>query len=168
MPETINDPVSSRLPTILWATITGIGLFQAWPIVDGWLHDPSLRMGLPCFVLWVLAVVIQWRGLPDAWPSKRILWMVMASLMLCLGVVGELQALIYLAVAILLVLPIESHGFKRPSFIGLAGIWMPVSAWLFFPLLGNHLALIKLLIGTFLLGYSLSVLVRSLCVKNKS
>jgi hypothetical protein len=125
------------------------------PIAHAWLHDPSLRWAGAAFVLWLSATLLQWRRLPVLWSMSRIIWVMLAGVLLCLGIIGELQALIYLASAFLLVVPIVGPWRKRIGFMLSACVWMPGLAWLLFPLFGASLDWLTLLVASVLLIYSL-------------
>lgn len=139
----------------LWAAITLCSVILSRPILHGWLHDPTLRFAGVAFVLWLLATVLQWRRLPEQWSMSRTLWVMLASALLCLGIVGELQAFIYLATALLLLVPVAGSSPKRLAFLLVSCVWMPALAWLLFPLVGPSLTWLTLLIALLLLVYSL-------------
>lgn len=155
MPETRTDSPLLSAGAILWAAITLCAVGLSRPILHGWLHDPTLRLAGIAFVLWLLATVLQWRRLPEQWSMSRTVWVMLASALLCLGIVGELQAFIYIASALLLVVPIASSWLKRIGFMLTSCVWMPALAWLLFPLLGASLAWLTLLVAALLLAYSL-------------
>jgi hypothetical protein len=152
---------STRLPLInvaslLWGVILLCAVFMARPIYDAWFHDSTLRFAFPVFILWLLATLLQWRRFPESWPLFKTLFVVLASVLLCLGIGGELQAFIYLAAAILCVLPIHGGPIKCLFFMVLSCLWMPALTWLFFPYFGTALPWMTLFIALFLLVYSLS------------
>jgi hypothetical protein len=140
---------------LLWAAITLCAVGLSRPILHGWFHDPTLRFAGIAFVLWLLATVLQWRRLPEQWPISRTLWVVLASALLCLGIIGELQAFIYLAAALLLVVPLAGSWPQRLAFMLSSCVWMPALAWLLSPLLGASLPWLTLLVAAALFVYSL-------------
>ncbi|MGZ0709547.1 hypothetical protein ACWPKO_14555 [Coraliomargarita sp. W4R53] len=142
--------------TLLWGAITLTAIYMARPILHAWFHDPTLRFALAAFVMWLLATLLQWQRFPEIWPRVKMFLVILASGLLCLGIVGELQAFIYLAGAILCALPIAGGLIKCFCFILLSCVWMPAWAWLLFPHLGGLLSWLSLLIATLLLVYSLS------------
>lgn len=146
------NPVS-----LLWAGITLMSVYLSRPILNGWFNDPTLRFGLVTFLLWLSAVVLQWRRFPANWPRMNTVLVVFASGLLCLGIAGELQAFIYVASAILLTLPMQGPVIKYLQFIACSCLWMPALAWLLTPLAGFLLPWITLCIATTLLIYSLSL-----------
>ena len=143
--------------SILWAAITLSAMLLAAPIIDGWLHDPSLSFAFTTFLLWLLATVLQWRRFPAVWSISKLTLAVLATALLCLGIVGELQAFIYMATVILFSLPIAGSVLKKLCFILLACLWMPALTWLLLPYLGYMLQWIALFITVLLLIYSLSL-----------
>ncbi|MDQ8193802.1 hypothetical protein QEH59_05170 [Coraliomargarita sp. SDUM461004] len=150
-----NSPIS--LVTVLWAAITLCAIYSSRPIISGWLHDPSLRWAGIAFIVWLVATLLQWRRLPQTWSTARVLWVLLASALLCLGIMGELQAFIYLASALLLALPVAGLWRKRICFTLTSCVWMPGWAWVFTPILGIWLTYVTLLVPIALLVYSLKV-----------
>ncbi|MDQ8206932.1 hypothetical protein QEH52_05390 [Coraliomargarita sp. SDUM461003] len=143
--------------SMLWAVITMTAVALSRPIVLAWMHDPSLRCGGVSFLLWILAVGLQWRRFPSVWPKYKMSLVILASISLCLGIAGELQAMIYLAGAILLSLPIYGSRSKILCFIFMSSLWMPALAWLLYPYLANWFPWLTLSIAVILFIYSLSV-----------
>jgi len=156
MPNTEAHASRFNAASLLWGAITLTAIFMARPILHAWFHDPTLRFALGAFLLWVMATILQWRQFPTTWPRSKTLLVVSASGLLCLGIVGELQAFIYLAGAILFALPIHGALVKCLCFILLSCVWMPGLAWLLFPYLGGILSWLTILIATLLLAYSLA------------
>ncbi|CAA6678261.1 MULTISPECIES: hypothetical protein [unclassified Lentimonas] len=156
MPKT--EPASSvfNVASLLWGAITLTAIGMSQPIWHAWFHDPTLRFAFASFLLWLLATLLQWRRFPMIWPWPKTLLVVLASGLLFLGIAGELQAFIYLAVGILFVLPIHGALFKCLCFILLSSLWMPALAWLLFPYMGSFLPWSTLLIAILLLIYSLT------------
>jgi len=156
MPETSNHaPLFSGVP-FLWIIMISVATSMAFPITHAWFHDPSLRFGLPSFLLWSLAVVLRWRRFPRIWRRSEIFLVVLACISLCLGIAGELQALVYPAWAVLFSLPVRGGLFEHLCFALLAVIWMPASAWLLYPLMGPALPWIAVAVALLLLILSLS------------
>ncbi|WPJ96819.1 hypothetical protein SH580_03755 [Coraliomargarita algicola] len=155
MPSSESQPSLFNAASMLWGGITLTAVYFCQPILRGWLYDPSLRFALVSFLLWLSAVLLQWKRLPPIWlPSKTSL-VTLASLLLCLGIVGELQAFIYIAVAILFSLPIGGSLFMVIVAILSSSLWMPALAWLLYPMLGDWLPWLTLLIAAILFISSL-------------
>ncbi|MFT4900753.1 MAG: hypothetical protein ACI81V_000019 [Lentimonas sp.] len=127
----------------LLALAAGTALVLAWPLQSGWAHDPAMRYGALCFVLWLVAVVVHYRALPANWSYVRVAYFISGLLCLSLGIVGELQALIYLAFVAIFTIPVGT--LWRRLFVSFAAIsWMPLWGWLMGPYLGDYTALSSL------------------------
>ena len=153
MPDSNRD-ISAWWLIGLWLVLVVVASAMSGPIVAAWMHDPSLRLGAFVFLLWMIAVAVHWQFPMDAWPWHRMGNAAFAAGALVLGILGELQALVYLGCAFLLALPVEK-GLLRVS-LGFAGVlWMPLWAWSAGPYLGSALNLVSLGLAVILLLVSL-------------
>ncbi|MGB0744282.1 MAG: hypothetical protein ACPGSB_07125 [Opitutales bacterium] len=145
MPQAIRkDPVF-----IFWIIALLLVVWYSIPLFSAWSHDPSLQFGEYIFGLWLLSGLALWRWPRGSWPWHQSSYVILAALCLFFGIVGELQALIYMALALLLSLPIR-HLLLRGLFTLTGTLWMPVWAWAAGPFFGGKIAIVSLVLALIL------------------
>lgn len=135
--------VVGRLMASLIALATLVTIVYALPLLDAWRHDPSMRYGALCFLFWLPAVLLHYRRLPMEWSFLRIITLWASSVCLILGILGELQALVYFAFVGFFTLPVWAPG-RRLFLCAGALLWMPIWVWLAGPYLGTSIAVTSL------------------------
>ena len=130
----------------------------SWRLVWAWQHDPSLRFGALSFLSWLPAVLVHYRRLPAEWSTLRVLTLAAAGLCLILGIVGELQVLVYFAFVGFFTLPVWAP-WRRLMLCAGALLWMPIWVWLVGPYLGTQTAWLSLVLA---LGLSATSILMSL------
>lgn len=118
--------------------MAAIALAMSVPLFKAWLHDPTMRLGAPTFILWCAAVILQWQKSPISLRPSTL-----ASIALSLGILGEMQALIYLALALLICQPIP-HPLTRLGLTAAGLLWMPAWYWILRPYVGTTLSPLSL------------------------
>lgn len=152
----LTNPVDKAGPVliVLWLLALGLCLWMSGPLFAAWTHDPSLRQGEYVFTLWLFAAVVHWSWPEAVWPWRRTIFLVAAGVMLFLGILGELQALIYFALACLLCLPVRPF-IPRVLLAVSSVLWMPVWAWSMGPHLGASIEGVSLGLALCLACFSL-------------
>ncbi|GAA5482976.1 hypothetical protein [Haloferula sargassicola] len=134
-------------PLLVWVAALAAATSQCRPLFMAWLHDPTMRGSGWVFLLWLPAVASLWR-----WPAKMPwAWILGAFALLFLGILGEMQALIYGGLSLLLCLPVPKLG-ARLGFAATSAAWMPLWYWALRPLAGPSIALWTLVGSAALLG----------------
>lgn len=151
----------SGLPVVgLWLCLVVIASYMSQPLLAAWSDDPSLKFGVYAFPIWLISVVVHWRFPLASWPTGRTLHAVLAAGMLFLGILGELQAMVYLALALLLSLPItQSVNRIIASCIGI--LWTPFWSWSMGPFLGTSINTVSLGLAVVFFFYSVIIRVVS-------
>jgi hypothetical protein len=125
------------------------------PLFSAWLHDPALSLGEFVFALWFLATVIHWSWPQKAWSPSQAIFVLAAGALLFLGILGELQALIYLALVCLLCVPARVVAL-RILFACSSILWMPLWAWSMGPYLGSSLGVVSFGLALWLAVFSVA------------
>lgn len=145
---------------LLWLCLVAIAGYASLPLLAAWSDDPSLKFGVYAFPIWLISVMVHWRFPLDPWPTSRILYVVLAAGMLFLGILGELQAMVYLAFALLLSLPIaQSVNRMIAGCIGM--LWTPLWSWSMGPFLGTSINTVSLGLAGAFFFYSIAIRISS-------
>jgi hypothetical protein len=139
--------------------LCSIAAYMSHPLVSGWQDDPSLRFGLVSFFLWLAAVIAHWSLHSVELTIGQGGFLVAASMMLFGGIVGELQALVYLALAGYLCLPVRAW-YGRICLVLASVFWMPAWAWLVSPVFKSQTAICSLVLAIIVLIISMFIKVR--------
>ena len=152
--------VSGLLVVGLWLCLVVIASYMSQPLLAAWSDDPSLKFGVYAFLIWLISVIVRWRFPLDPWPTSRILYAVLAAGLLFLGILGELQAMVYLAFALLLSLPIaQSVNRMIAGCIGM--LWTPLWSWSMGPFLGTSINAVSLGLAGAFFFYSITIPISS-------
>ena len=144
----------------LWVCLVAIAGYVSLPLLAAWSDDPSLKFGVYAFPIWLVSVMVHWRFPLDPWPIGRTLYAVLAAGLLFLGILGELQAMVYLAFALLLSLPItQSVNRMIAGCIGM--LWTPLWSWSMGPFLGTSINAVSLGLAGAFFFYSITIRISS-------
>jgi hypothetical protein len=149
------NPRSITTPTLaIWLGLILIGSWASRSVLSAWAHDPALQTAPWIFLAWVVAWIAAWRASPTG--TCRIFPTSLGGLSLALGILGDLQAAIYLGFVGLLLMPI--HSWCRSVLLVIAALtWMPAWSWAFADPIGPGLPWFNLGIGLLLLGISFTI-----------
>jgi len=136
------------LLNLYWLIIVLVSLIKSYPLCLAWKNDPQLRLGGVIFAFWIFAIIPYWR-IDMNWSKDRLFFFVIASVSLFLGILGELQILIYLALAMLLVIPVFLVVW-RVIFSFFAVLWTPLWSWFCLSVFDKSISCISLAIAVLL------------------
>lgn len=139
----------------MWLCMVAIAGYMSRPLFAAWSQDPSLKFGVYTFPIWLVSVVIHWRFPLNSWSTGRALYAAFASGVLFLGILGELQAMVYLAFALWFSLPIAQPINRWVSSCMGMLLWTPFWSWSARPFLGSSLNVVSLGLAVAFFFYSI-------------
>lgn len=125
----MNAKPASKSIQYLWGAVLLIMATGSSEILESWLHDPRARFSGWAFLLWLGACGGRWRNAPPPWPPSTLVLAIGSGMAGALGILGELNALLYLGFAGWALCPIRSFPARLFGAVG-ALFWMPVFPWL--------------------------------------
>ena len=141
---------------LIWGAMLALMGLASTDILESWFHDPRARFSAVGFLFWAVGCGFRWRPLRTPWTRFTIGLAACSGVSAALGILGELNALIYLGFAGWYLCPVASP-WRRILGAVAAPLWMPVFPWLVSERLGAATPWVSL-IGLGLIGATVAIL----------
>ena len=151
---------------LIWGAMLALMGLASTDILESWFHDPRARFSVLGFLFWAVGCGFRWRPLRTPWTRSTIGLAACSGVSAALGILGELNALIYFGFAGWYLCPVASPGSRILGALA-APLWMPVFPWLVSERLGAATPWVSL-IGLGTVGAAIAIFPLSKSYESKT